>query len=451
MGNFIGKAPTSPYDKSLINQLHQRSLNDLAECVNMLAEDYPECQCIDIDQFSDIFGVMVDDPEPFFLKLQNSHDIKGTVDVYETLAAFAVFSKEKFEKKVTFMFKLFDFDHSNTLELNELVLTLQSAARGLCKFVHIPPPTLSVLEDAAFTIFSLIDHDNNKKITYDEFLFWIQHNAELQDFLLKYANTQTFENMKKRFDTIYSLFKHLFIMACGAPMAEYAEEDALKKLLSTEGKAYVKESDLKFLFEVLRQSTVTLSEGKISESDKKISRKVYDNVMKAWSAFSSADIDNSNSLSSHEMAGLLWVYEGQEPTEVRVSNEIQTMDKDRSGEINREEWISNLCSEEKNGKAVFRSNLRTLFEKYDMDNSGSLNLEEIKALVRESFKEYLKRTTDKALKAHLDHMIDTLADEVLAGLDREGSTNVSWDEFKNYMEVSMNKINKLKGFLDNTL
>lgn len=449
MGNYIGKAPTSPYDKSLINQLHQRTLNDLAECVNILTEDYPECQCIDIDQFGDIFGVMVDDPEPFFLKLQNSHDIKGTVDVYETLAAFAVFSKEKFEKKVTFMFKLFDFDHSNTLELSELVLTLQSAARGLCKFVHITPPTLSVLEDAAFTIFSLIDHDNNKKITYDEFLFWIKHNVELQDFLLKYANTQTFENMKKRFDTIYSLFKHLFIMACGAPMAEFAEEDALYKLLSMEGKAYIKEADMKFLFEVLRESTA--SEGKVSATDKKISRKTYENVMKAWAAFSSADVDNTNSLITHEMGGLLWVYEGQEPNEVRVSNEIQTIDKDRSGEISRYEWVKNLCSADKNGKTVFRANLRTLFEKYDMDNSGSLNIDEIKALVKESFKEYLKRTDDKALKAHLDHMTDTLADEVLKGLDKGGNNNVNWDEFKDYMEVSMNKFNKLKSFLDMTL
>lgn len=222
MGNFLQISPTNKYDKSLTNQLKQRTLKEITECITVLQEDYADCQCLTYDQFEDIFCPIFDDPEPFFKILQNEHDLEGTVDIYETLAAIVIFSGERFEKKAAFTFKLFDFDHNGTLERSEIILTLQSAVRGLCKFVNTDPPSLKVLADLAETIFAVIDHDNNKRISFDEFLFWLKNSNEIQEFLLNYANTQTYENMKKRYTSIYTVLRHYFMLASESVSAEYA-------------------------------------------------------------------------------------------------------------------------------------------------------------------------------------------------------------------------------------
>lgn len=58
------------------------------------------------------------------------------------------------------------------------------------------------------------------------------------------------------------------------------------------------------------------------------------------------------------MRTLLWVFEDEEPSDKRVENEMIAIDSDKSGCINRYEWINNFCSADKNGKMVFRANLR---------------------------------------------------------------------------------------------
>jgi len=448
MGNFLTQTSNSPYDKSLLKQLKQRTLKDLSECITVLSEDYPDAQCLDYSQFEDVFCPILDDAEPFFLKLQNKGDINGTVDVYEALAAFAIFSGEKFEKKVSYIFHLFDFDRSNSLESTEMVLTLQSATRGLCKFVNMTPPPLKSLEELTVNLFVLIDHDNNKRITFDEFLHWVKHNNELQEFLLEYANTQTYENMKKRFDTSYLVLRHYFISACENPSADFADEEALRKILTCDAKNYIRESDFDFLFQVLRDSTVGYSQGFLKGDEKVISKKAYETVMKAWSAFSASDINHDNKIVIHELHPLLWIYEDQEPSDVRVINEMHEIDKDRSGYIDRYEWLNNLCGVDKNGKTVFRNTLKVLFEKHDTDNSGSLSIDELKSLVKEAFKDYLRRARDEEMKKHLENMIDSLTTEIFQELDISGNNALKWEEFKDYMEVSLGKYSKLKSFLN---
>ena len=74
--------------------------------------------------------------------MTNSKDENGYVDVYESLAIFAILCGDELEEKLKFVYNLFDFDASGEIEEKELVMSLQSAIRGLCKFVNLPLPTL---------------------------------------------------------------------------------------------------------------------------------------------------------------------------------------------------------------------------------------------------------------------------------------------------------------------
>ena len=51
--------------------------------------------------------------------LSSNKDAK-MADVYESLACFGLYSGDTFENKVAFIFKLFDFDNSNTIEKFEI-------------------------------------------------------------------------------------------------------------------------------------------------------------------------------------------------------------------------------------------------------------------------------------------------------------------------------------------
>lgn len=75
----------------------------------------------------------------------------------------------------------------------------------------------------------------------------------------------------------------------------------------------------------------------------------------------------------------MFAFEGDVPDDFRVSEEMEVLDKDKSGLITREEWLNYLCvNPENTGRNIFRANLKHLFNRYDKDNSGYLTFVEIK-------------------------------------------------------------------------
>lgn len=120
-----------------------------------------------------------------------------------------------------------------------------------------------------------------------------------------------------------------------------------------------------------------------------ILKDAYNDVMQAWASFDATDINNDNQVSIQELKFLLYAYEGDIPDDFRVYEEMQQLDKDKSGYINRQEWVSYLCLDPDNqGKTVFRGNLKRLFNKFDQDNSGALSIVEIKNLLKDNLKEH---------------------------------------------------------------
>ena len=69
--------------------------------------------------------------------------------------------------------------------------------------------------------------------------------------------------------------------------------------------------------------------------------------MKAWSSFEACDINYDGSLSIVELKNLLWLFEEEEPNQQRVEKELKSIDKDYSEQISKDEWLSHLCSIDK--------------------------------------------------------------------------------------------------------
>ena len=97
--------------------------------------------------------------------------------------------------------------------------------------------------------------------------------------------------------------------------------------------------------------------------------------MKIWSAFSANDINNDNELDSNEVKTLFWLFDDKQPTKEKIERETKIMDEDKSGTIDRLEWLAYLCSsgvdgENGKGKAYYDFELREMFESSDKTKSG---------------------------------------------------------------------------------
>lgn len=83
--------------------------------------------------------------------------------------------------------------------------------------------------------------------------------------------------------------------------------------------------------------------------------------MTIFAAFESTDINLNCVLSESEIARILQIYEGDEPTVYRVKKALKVMDKDKSGAVSLPEWIKYLCNGTEITNYHFRKHLRISF------------------------------------------------------------------------------------------
>lgn len=452
--------PAQNLDKELFLWLKRNKLKDIFDCIEIIDDQYPEASFLRYEEFDDVFSSLLPDTEPFFKKLQEfTSDKEGVIDIYESISIFALFCMDEFELKSAFIFKLFDFDSSDSLELSELVLTIQAVLRSLCKMASLPLPDLEFLETLAKTCFKVIDLDHNKHIEYHEFEKWVRENRDFQDFLLKYSGNQTIDNAKRHFRDFMIHYEAIFesIVNKEQECLFMDLQAAMKQELAEINPEY-----MEFLWDViissskdfqLKEATFNRSISReVSYKDVKISKPVFIEIMKAWAAFSATDINNFNYLSIHELKILFWLFEEEEPNEFRMKRELVEMDKDRTETIDRMEWMQHLCVEDsKSGHQVFRSSLKKMFDKYDEDKSGALTVKEVKTMLKDTFSAYLVRIKNEESRFNLMMMIDQLAIEIMDELNQDSEYNLTWDEFKLFMDKCMDKQDKLRKFLETNL
>ena len=66
--------------------------------------------------------------------------------------------------------------------------------------------------------------------------------------------------------------------------------------------------------------------------------------MLPMACFSAVDVNNDNELDLDELKNLFWLYDGKEPANSKVLKEMECIDKDGGGTIDRLEWIQYLVS-----------------------------------------------------------------------------------------------------------
>ena len=124
----------------------------------------------------------------------------------------------------------------------------------------------------------------------------------------------------------------------------------------------------------------------VYDGNKVIKAPDYYQIMLPMACFSATDINNDNELDSGELKNLFWLLEGKEPENARVLKEMNSIDEDGSGSIDRLEWIQYLISPDpETGASYFDFELRNNFCYFDDDKDGSITVNE--------FAEFLKHDT----------------------------------------------------------
>lgn len=526
MGTILTKDPVRKINKKLILDLKKNTMKDIFDAIEIVHHNFPSYSLLDYEKFDDIFSCLASDTEPIFYQLKENYgknpdkSNKYMVDLFESLAIFALFSSETYEVKIAFIFRLFDFDVSETIEPSELTMSVQCVVRGLCKMVNLMPPSYTFLENISKTCFQIMDLDHNSHIEFDEYITWISNNDDFQEFLTKYSGTYSYPYAKKKLVELMEKYEEVFKRESSQSFE--IEESVLRKGLDYELKYFDKEivdylfnvlyctsnnSEMKFIeendsdssdesdnenltvskkkemkkkpkpesFEEIssdeegnkinkkyeQQKTymnlekfqrISLKKSMTGSSQKIIRFSAYTNVMKAWASFSAADLNFDNYLSINELKMLLWIYEDEEPNEWRIKAEMKEIDQDENQTIDRLEWLKHLCVEDqKSGKQIFRSEVKRLFEKYDKKNLGYLSSSQVKKLIKNTFKGYLKKAKDEKTKYNLTMIISSLSKEIMEALNIDGDKNLNWSEFKYFIDKTLEKQENLARFLESTM
>ncbi|CAD8110174.1 unnamed protein product [Paramecium sonneborni] len=413
---------------------------------------FPNSKYLEYSDYCDVFNPILEIwTQPVFSLLSSKSTLEGANDIYESLAVLTIFSDEEQELKLQFIFQLFDTDKSGEIEKTELIVALETCIRGLCKLVYLPAPSIKDIDFYAERLFLELDRDYSYTISFNEFKLWFIGNFELQDFLLKYALIQTYENARRRYKEKRILYENFFINAIGNDKSELCELESIKQIFLTEFNNQ-KQEILELLFKTLQDSFDAYLDQK---NYGQICKQAYQDIMNAWAAFDASDINSDNEVSMSELKYLIYAYEGDKPDYYRLQTEMEILDMDQSGKITRDEWIKYLCVNEK-GKFIFRGTLQHKFNEYDKDHNGILSIKDIKDLLKNSMRDLRINFKKINQGKQFEDIIDDLINEIVTSLqegnqDKQTNSNqllfLSWNEFKSFMEKATQKQDELRQFL----
>jgi len=131
-------------------------------------------------------------------------------------------------------------------------------------------------------------------------------------------------------------------------------------------------------------------------------------------AFSLFDADGNGTISISELHEVMKSL-GQNPTKTEIEDMVNEVDTDRNGSIDFDEFCKMMTMPTKD--VDFEAEMKSAFKVFDMDNSGTISLEELRKVMK-SFGEIL--TEDE---------LDSMIKEV----DKNGDGTIDYEEFVHFM------------------
>ena len=115
--------------------------------------------------------------------------------------------------------------------------------------------------------------------------------------------------------------------------------------------------------------------------------------MLPMACFSATDINDDNVLDIDELKNLFWLLDGVEPDHARVAKELELIDTDKNGTVDRLEWITYLVSPDLAGGSYFDFTLREEFMEFDDNADGFMSVEEFGEFLRKDNKKLYPTAT----------------------------------------------------------
>lgn len=181
--------------------------------------------------------------------------------------------------------------------------------------------------------------------------------------------------------------------------------------------------------------------------------------MRYWSSFSANDINNDNILDMNEVKMLMWLINNSKPSKALIEREVRIMDADKSGNIDRIEWVSYLSAPSVSmyhlgNMDYYDFDMRELYDEIDENNDGCIDFDELVYFISTDLGQDF-RDLDAKRKAEAMPHIKKLAEESIIALKKLAAeipntnvapnpdpTKLTWVEFQRYRSVC--KMQKLE-------
>lgn len=482
MGCVIDYNQLENSDKSILNDLKNKVFLDrLIDCIDYIddkiSEEEEYLTKTEFKEFTNIFLTQLQSERLYLLLYEekyydmmslNNETITKTNEKilkYEIYSLLILLSKGSFEAKTHSIFSLYTINNDNSLKSSDFILLIKSIVYSLMKVSQLPVPSdEEVIEFLKIKCPTCLESFDSFEINFNEFHDWVNGDDEIQYFLIEIFDIQTRYHAMKAYLKYLSDFEKIF--------DENIKHDIDSKILKTLYKKsqpsgnmplsndvtdqitnlYAELSSIsKVIFPVLKKIDLKIetifNELVDPENTSYVRKDRYVKVIKAISLFMAVDKDMSHSLNKSEMGTLIWLLSGEEPNDDNLKKNIDLLDSNGDSAIELSEWLDFLATKDNKGRRVINYTLKQKFDLYDCDGSGYISIDELEKMIVDSFSELLNRTHESNRKL-AEVIIKDLSKIIMSKMDSDGSNNLDWTEFKNYLHVASCEEEKISEFLE---
>ena len=86
------------------------------------------------------------------------------------------------------LFLIFDFDCSESIQLEELIVIFICFVQGFCKLTDFPTPSYSSLEKYAKLMFLKSDIQADNELSLPEIIEWVEGNIKAMEVFARFGN-----------------------------------------------------------------------------------------------------------------------------------------------------------------------------------------------------------------------------------------------------------------------